>query len=135
VPPRSSTYASRMAKRHVYGMVSAEQWLEIGRKDDERRSGLVEHDIGSSLLTSLAALLTLAMLTIGPMWTLIAVVGSGNEHGPAFEKLWIVPVLLTLAAAVPLALAIRRETSRARLALGGLLVVSLAIQLAVCPWF
>jgi hypothetical protein len=124
-----------MAKDRVHGMVSAEEWKRIGREDEERRAGEVEHDFAASVLTTVSALITLAMLTVGPMWTLIAVVGGANERGPAFESLWFVPLVLTLVAAVPLALAMRREQSRARLALAGLLVGSLAILLATSPWF
>ncbi len=124
-----------MAKQKVYGLVSAEEWEQIGRDDDARRAGSVEHDTLSSLLTTLAGLVTLAMLTIGPLWTLIDLVAGSKEHGPAFESLWVVPVVLTLVAAVPLAFAIRREPSTARTALAVLLAGSLVVQLATCPYF
>ena len=120
-----------MAK-DVHGVVSQDEWQRIGREDIDRRARRREIDVGGSLLTALAGLLILAMLVVGPMWTLIDYQGA---HGPEFERLWLLPFGLTLAAGVPLGLALARERSTGRFALVAFLVASLAVQLATCPWF
>ncbi|MGZ4354692.1 MAG: hypothetical protein ACXVZ4_14250 [Gaiellaceae bacterium] len=123
-----------MSGQTVHGVVSAEQWQQIAEQDNARRATHTDGDFPSSVLTALAGILTLAMLAVGPMWTIIAVVGGEGEHGPAFDRLWLLPLAFTFAAAVPLGWAIHRERSRARWTLVGFLVASLAIQLATCPW-
>jgi hypothetical protein len=118
----------------VTGVVSAEQWLQIAQEDGARRAARREGDFPASVLTAVSGLLILAMLAVGPMWTVIAVVGGDGEHGPLFDRLWLLPLGLTFVAALPLALAIRRERSRGRWGIAGFLAVSLGIQLATCPW-
>lgn len=123
-----------MAKDAVYGLVSADEWRRIGEEDERRRAAHYEGDFAGSVLTAVSGLIILAMLAVGPVWTLIQVVGRGDEHSAAFETMWLIPFALTFAAALPLALALRREPSRGRWILVGFLGLSLAIQLATCPW-
>ena len=75
------------------------------------------------------------MLATGPMWTVIHLGSNEGAHGPLFDRLWLLPFALTLAAVVPLAWAIARERSLGRFALSGFLALSLAIQLLTNPWF
>jgi len=124
-----------MSRQDIKGVVTAEEWDRIGREDVARRAGEREDDLAGSLLTGLSGLLILAMLTVGPMWTLIAVVGGSKEHGSTFDRLWLVPLGFTLAAAVPLAWALHRERSAGRWVLAAFLAGSLGIQLATFPWF
>ena len=114
--------------------VSREEWEELAEQDLARRAATTEGDFRGSILTAVAGLLVIMMLVVGPMWTLIAVVGGPQEHSSAFDGYWWVTTVLILVAAVPLAFAIRRERSRSRWWLVGLLAVSLAIQLATYPW-
>lgn len=119
----------------VSGVVSAEEWHQIAQEDSARRAVHTDGDFPASVLTAVSGLLVLAMLAVGPMWTAIAVIGGEGEHGPAFHRLWLLPLAFTIAAAVPLTLALRREQTRGRWAIVGFLVMSLGIQLATCPWF
>ena len=118
----------------VSGVVTAEQWQQIAEEDTTRRANRKDGDFPASVLTAVSGFLMLAMLAIGPMWTIIAVIGGPDEHGPTFERLWLLPLALTLLAAVPLAFALRREQTRGRWLLVAFLVGSLGIQLATCPW-
>lgn len=124
-----------MRRREIHGVVSAEQWKQVGEDDLARRSGLKEEDVRGSLLVALSGVLVLAMLVTGPMWTAIRFWSSKDGHGPQFEQLWLLPFSLTLAAIVPLAFALRRERSLGRFALAAFLAISLAIELATFPWF
>ena len=130
----SFAYARCMSKRDFSGVVTAEEWDQLGREDVARRGSQHDGDLAGSLLTGLSGLLILAMLVVGPMWTLIAVAGTSNEHSATFDRLWLFPVSLTLAAAVPLALALRRESNAGRWVLAAFLAVSLGIELATFPW-
>jgi hypothetical protein len=114
--------------------VSREEWDRIAEEDLARRAGFRERDLRGSVLTAVAGLLMITMLVVGPMWTLIAVVGGPDEHSKSFDGYWWLTTVLIAAAAVPLAAAIRRERSGGRWGLTGLLVASLAIQLATYPW-
>lgn len=133
-PGRRRPYAFGMNGDTVSGLVTAEQWQQIAQEDSVRRANRKDGDFPASVLTAVAGFLMLAMLAVGPVWTIIAVLGGPDEHGPMFDRLWLLPLGLTFLAAVPLALALRRERSRARWMLVGFLVVSLGIQLATCPW-
>ncbi len=123
-----------MSGQSVSGIVSTEQWQQLAQQDDARRASRKDGDFPASVLTAVAGLLVLAMLAVGPMWTIIAVIGGEGEHGPMFDRLWLLPLAFTFAAFVPLALALRRESTRGRWAIVGFLVASLGIQLATCPW-
>jgi hypothetical protein len=118
----------------VSGVVTADEWRQIAEEDTARRASRKDGDFPASVLTAVSGFLMLAMLAVGPMWTVIAVIGGPDEHGPTFERLWLLPLFLTLLAAVPLGLALRREQTRGRWLLVAFLVGSLAIQLATCPW-
>ena len=114
--------------------VSREEWERLAEQDQARRADAKDYDFGSSILTGVSALLMIMVVVVGPMWTLIEVVGGPDEHSSSFDSYWWASTVLILLAAAPLGLAIRRERSRARWWLAGMLAVSLVIQLATYPW-
>ena len=116
-------------------IVSGEDFDRLAREDKQWRSDENEAARGgTTLLTMAAAILYLAMLTVGPLWVLLRLTPHISRGG-AFDRYWLVPFALTVLAAVPLGLALRRSRTRGSLAFGAAVAASAVVLLVLCPWF
>ncbi len=124
-----------MTRYAEHGVVNVEDWRRIGAEDEEQRAARGRRDDAlASVLTAVSGFIVLVMLAIGPVWTVIVLFTDANERSSIFDEFWVVPFVVTLLAAPPLAWALHREPTRGRWMLVAFLGVSLAIQLVTCPW-
>jgi cytochrome c biogenesis factor len=115
-------------------IVSGEDFDRLAREDKKWRADENEASRGTTLLTMTAAILFLAMLSVGPLWVLLRLTPD-ISRGDTFDRYWLVPFALTLLAAVPLGLALRRNRTRGSLAFGAAIAASAVVLLVLCPWF
>lgn len=119
-----------MSTNHV---LSAAEFDRIAAEDALDRANMREHDLVATLETAISTLVTMLMLVVGPLWVTLDLLADGG-YSSSFEEFWIVPVVLTTVALVPLGLSLRRERTGVQKALAALLLGSLVILLVRCPW-